>query len=176
MQLRNGLAVAALSCCIAGALAFADTKTDYNHHTDFTRYHTYSWIKVQTDDPLWVDRITSAVNSQLSAKGWTQQQSGGDVSIAAYGSMHEERTVQTWYDGFGGGWRWRGFGDGMATTTVEKTPVGALTIDMFDSSTKQLVWRGSATDTLSDKPEKNEKKLDKSVEDMFKKFPPESKG
>ncbi|MGA7414714.1 MAG: DUF4136 domain-containing protein [Bryobacteraceae bacterium] len=114
-------------CCIAGVFAFADTKTDYNHHTYFTRYHTYSWIRVQTDDPLWVDRITSAVNSQLSAKGWTQQQSGGDVSLAAYGSVHVERTVQTWYDGFGGGWRWRGFGDGMATTTVEKTPVGALT-------------------------------------------------
>ena len=59
---------------------------------------------------------------------------------------------------------------------MEKVPVGTLTIDMFDSSNKQLIWRGSSSDTLADKPEKNEKKLDKAVADMFKKFPPESKG
>jgi hypothetical protein len=56
---------------------------------------------------------------------------------------------------------------------VENIPVGTLQIDIFDSSTKELIWRGSATDTLSDKPDTNEKKLEKSVGDMFKKFPPE---
>jgi hypothetical protein len=32
------------------------------------------------------------------------------------------------------------------------------------------------TDTLSGNPEKNEEKLDKAVEDVFKKFPPPDKG
>jgi hypothetical protein len=50
---------------------------------------------------------------------------------------------------------------------LEKVPVGALTIDMFDSSNKQLIFRGSSSHTLSDKPEKNERKLDKSVPDMI---------
>jgi hypothetical protein len=36
-----------------------------------------------------------------------------------------------------------------------------------------LIWRGSSSETLSEKPEKNEKKLEKAVEDMFKKFPPQ---
>jgi hypothetical protein len=47
-------------------------------------------------------------------------------------------------------------------------------IDLFDAKTKQAIFRGVATDTLSDKLEKNEDKLDKSVEKIFKKFPPES--
>jgi hypothetical protein len=157
-------------------IALGQVKTDYDHKADFGKYHTYSWIKVQAENPLWNDRITNAVDSQLSAKGWTKVQSGGDVSVAAYGATHTQQNLETWYDGFGGGWRWRGFGDGMATTTVEKVPVGTLTVDMFDTSNKQLIWRGSSSDTLSDKPDKNEKKLDKSVADMFKKFPPESKG
>jgi hypothetical protein len=67
---------------------------------------------------------------------------------------------------------WRGFGDGMATTTVENTPVGTLMVDIFDGQTKKLVWRGSSSETITDNPEKNEKKLAKAVEDMFKKFPP----
>ncbi len=54
------------------------------------------------------------------------------------------------------------FGDGMATTTIRKGPRRYLTIDMFDSSNKQLIFRGSSSHTLSDKPEKNERKLDKS--------------
>jgi len=37
------------------------------------------------------------------------------------------------------------------------------------------VWRGPATDTLSNKSEKNIDNLDKRVEKMFKKFPPEPK-
>jgi len=63
-----------------------------------------------------------------------------------------------------------GFGDSM--TTVENTPVGTLIVDVFDGQSKKLVWRGTSTETLSSKPEKNERKLEKAVADMFKKFPP----
>jgi Domain of unknown function (DUF4136) len=50
-----------------------------------------------------------------------------------------------------------------------------LALDIFDTLTKKLIWRGIASDALSDKPEKNEKKLEKGVEDMFKHFPPKPK-
>ncbi len=158
------------------ALVFASVKTDYSHSVDFSRYKTYSWIKVSVEDPLWEDRISNAVDSQLTARGWTKVDSGGDAAVAAYGSTRTQKTVQTWYDGFGGGWRWRGFGDGMATTTVQETPVGSLMVDIFDGSDKKLIWRGIATDTLSGKPDKDEKKLQKAVSNMFEKFPPPSKG
>ncbi len=160
----------------AACLAFAGVTTDYNHSVDFSHYKTYSWIRVSVEDPLWQDRISNAVDSQLSAKGWTKVASGGDASVAGYGSTNTKKTLQTWYDGFGGGWYWRGFGNGMATTTVQDTAVGTLMVDIFDSSAKRLTWRGVATDTLSGKPDKDEKKLEKAIADMFKDFPPKSKG
>jgi hypothetical protein len=43
-------------------------KTDYDRSTDFRQYKTYSWEKVQTRDPLWVDRIKEAVNAAPTAK------------------------------------------------------------------------------------------------------------
>jgi hypothetical protein len=49
-------------------------------------------------------------------------------------------------------------------------------VDIFDGRTQKLVWRGSGTEALSGKPEKNEKKLEKTLEEMFKHFPPASKG
>lgn len=64
----------------------------------------------------------------------------------------------------------------MATTTVENIPVGTLVVDIFDANTKKLIWRARGSDTLSGKPEKNEKKLEHRVAEIFQHFPPESQG
>jgi hypothetical protein len=163
----------ALTAALGGIALVAAVKTDYSHSTDFGRYRTYSWISVKAGDSLWQDRITQAVDSQLAAKGWSKVPSGGDASVSAFGATHNQQTLQTFYDGFPG-WRWRGFDE--ATTTVENTPVGTLVVDIFDTQSKKLLWRGSSSDSLSEKSDKNEKKLEKSVEDMFKHFPPPSRG
>jgi hypothetical protein len=161
------------------AASFAEqVKTDYDHNANFGQYRTYSWEKVQTKDPLLVNRIKDAVNGALTAKGWTQVDSGGDVSIVAVEITQEQQTLNTFYDGFGGGWGWRRFGGGGfgdATTTTETYKVGSLVVDLFDAKTKTLVWRGSSSDTLSDNAQKNTKNLDKGVQKMFAHFPPEEK-
>jgi hypothetical protein len=150
-------------------------KTDFDHQANFSQYKTYSWQEIKASNSLWDDRIKSAVDAQLTAKGWTQVDNGGDVALVAIKTTQTRRTLQTFYDGMGGGWRWRGFGGfGEATTTEEDYKEGTLVIDMYDAKTKQLIWRGSAEDMLSDKAEKNEKNLDKGVAKMFKEFPPRS--
>src|SRR6267142_1807950 len=166
----------ALSIAMVVLSAIASTaqqvRTDYDHAANFVQYQTYSWESVQTKDPLWVDRIKSAVNSSLSAKGWTEVKSGGDVSIMAMEVTRNHQTLNTFYDGLGG-WRWGGFGE--ATTTTETYKVGTLVVDLFDTTTKKLIWRGSTSDTLSGKADKNIKNLNKGVVKMFKHFPPETK-
>jgi hypothetical protein len=124
---------------------------------------------------LSVDRIKHAVNTALAAKGWTQVDSGGDVSIVAMEITRDHQTLDTFYDGFGGGWGWRRFGGGgfgEATTTSDTYKVGTVVVDLFDARTKQLIWRGAASDTLSDNSNKNIKNLDEGVDRMFKQFPP----
>jgi len=152
-------------------------KTDYDRGANFAQYKTYSWEHVNTQDPLDVDRIKTAVNAALAAKGWTQVDSGGDVSIVAVEITRNQQTLNTFYDGLGGGWGWRRFGGGgfgEATTTTETYKVGTVVVDLFDTKSKQLVWRGAASDTLSNNSDKNIKNLDKGVEKMFKQFPPGS--
>ena len=46
---------------------------------------------------------------------------------------------------------------------------------IFDAKSKSLIFRGTATDEISDKPEKNQKKLAKITDKTFKDFPPGSK-
>ena len=170
---RNAIHVLiCLLACACVALA-AKVTTDYNHSTDFLQYKTWSWLNVSAGDPLWPDRIRASITSQLTAKGWTPAPAGGDASISAFGSTHEQPRLETFYNGFGGGWGWRGFGGlGIATTSVDYQPIGTLVVDIFDTPTKKLIWRGVANDALSDKPEKNEKKVEKAMEEMFKHFPP----
>jgi len=149
-------------------------KTDYDRNANFNHYKTYCWSDVKTKDPLLVDRIKSAVNSTLAAKGLTQVDSGGDLSIVAMDITKNQQTLNTFYDGGFGGWR-RGGGFGNATTTTETYKVGTLVVDLFDTQSKELVWRGSSSDALSNKSDKNIKNLNKGVDKMFKHFPPEEK-
>src|SRR3984893_9522077 len=162
---------------LSATASFAQqVKTDYDRSATFSQYKTYSWEKVQTQDPLSVDRIKEAVHGALSAKGLTPVESGGDVAIVAIETTQTQQTLNTFYDGFGGGWRWRGGGGfGSSTTTVDNYKVGTLVVDLFDAHTKTIVWRGSSSDTLSDKSDKNIKNLDKGVQKMFDHFPPEEK-
>jgi hypothetical protein len=67
-----------------------------------------------------------------------------------------------------------GFGDGNINITEQDYQAGTLVIAMYDAKTKQLLWRGTAEGTLSDKANKNENKLEKAVAKMFKNYPPSS--
>src|ERR1700739_1486380 len=160
-----------------GTALAQQVKTDFDHQANFSQYKTYSWQEIKPANSLWDARIKNAVDAQLTAKGWTQVASGGDVAVVAIKTSQTQRSLQTFYDGFGGGWGWGRFGGGgfgEATTTEQDYKEGTLVIDLYDAKTKQLIWRGSAEDMVSNKAEKNEKNLEKGVAKMFKKFPPDS--
>jgi hypothetical protein len=178
MKKPYALALVGLLLCSGLNLFAASISTDYDHSANFSQYKTYSWLKVQAGDSLWADRIQQDVDAQLAAKGWTKVDSNGNASITAFRSTQEQPTLQTFYDGFGGGWGWRGRGGfgggdlGMSTTTTEDTKVGSIVVDIFDSQSKQLLWRGKESSDLGDNAEKNTKALAKDMADLFKRFPP----
>jgi Domain of unknown function (DUF4136) len=176
MKIARAAIVCTAFILTALASVFAQhVKTDFDHQANFSQYKTYSWQEIKPANSLWDARLKNAVDAQLASKGWTRVDTDGEVAIVAIKTTQTERTLQTFYDGFGGGWRWRGSGGfGDATTTEQDYKEGTLVVDLYDGKTKQLIWRSSVEDTLSDKAEKNEKDLDKGVEKMFKDFPPKS--
>ncbi len=168
--------VVMLSACGAGLAQQSEgVHTDYDKKMNFSQFKTYSWSRVQTTNPLWQDRIRDAVDKDLQGKGWQRVESNGDVTLTAVGGTHNEQEYQTFYEGLGPGWRWRHFGGTEAYTTVQTYKIGTLVLDMYETGSKQLIWRGTASEAVSDDSSKNEKKLQKSVAKMFDKFPPEKK-
>src|SRR5258707_2976466 len=84
MKTQSKIATSVGLMLLLACVSFAqEVKTDYDHNANFSQYKTYSWERVQTKDPLMVDRIKSAVNSALAAKGMTEVPSGGDVEVSA---------------------------------------------------------------------------------------------
>src|ERR1700726_2980020 len=127
-----------------GAAFAQQVQTDFDHQANFSQYKTYSWQEIKPANSLWDTRIKNAVDAQLASKGWTRVDNDGEVAIVAIKTTQTERTLQTFYDGFGGGWRWRGSGGfGDATTTEQDYKEGTLVVDLYDGKTKQLIWRSS---------------------------------
>ena len=127
MKLKLSVLLLGISLFSSASSLNAQVRTDYDHSADFQSYKTYSWLKVQTGDSLWDDRLQRDVDSQLAAKGWSRVDTGEAAVVSAFRSTKNEQTLETFYDGFGGGWGWRGFGgggfggDGLATTNTVNT-------------------------------------------------------
>jgi hypothetical protein len=188
--MKYGLHLALAGALLLGSSAVAlgdNVRTDYNHQTDFSQYHTYSWGKVTTKIPFYADRIKQEVNLQFQAKGWHLMPSGGAVTVFASDNLHNQQETQTMYDnfggGWGGGWGWGGWGWGggwadpglgQATTTTTDQQSTNLVIDMFESNTKNLLWRGLATANLSTNESRNTNSMNSDIAKMFKGFPPKS--
>jgi hypothetical protein len=62
----------------------------------------------------------------------------------------------------------------MASVTTHTVDIGSLVLDVYDPSGKQLLWRGTASETVSrsGSPEKKQERLDKAMAKLLKKFPP----
>lgn len=175
-RLSNTVLSLGLLLMLCGIAAAQKVQADYDKTTNFAQYHTYSWVKVAMPNDIWDKRVQDYVDKDLQAKGWSRVESGGDVGISAIGTTHERHELNTFYNDPGFGWGWRRFGPGFTTTTVSNYREGMLVLDMYDGKSKDLIYRGSAQDGLSDNPEKNANKLQKAVDKMFKKFPPKAKG
>ncbi len=175
-------AVSAVILCFSALGSADEVKVDYKHHMNFQAYHTYSWSKIQVSDQFNADRIRHAVDRFLQNDGWKEVASGGQVTLMATDNIHNEQEAETYYTGmgggWGGGWGWGGWGSmggfGDETTTTTDVRLAHVVIDMFDTNSKQLLWRGVSRGELTSKSNVNRKRLHADIEHMFKDFPPKS--
>jgi hypothetical protein len=176
------LAIAAALALASTAVSAQEVKTDYDHAANFAAIKTFqAKIATSWNNEISEKRVLDEISKTLTEKGWKSVDANPDALVLLHGATEKQKSLNTFYSGMGGygGYGYRGWGGmggmGTATTTTSEYLVGTLVVDIFDSKTKALMFRSSATDELSDKADKNAKKLQKASDKMFKDFPPGSK-
>ena len=166
--------VMALLLLAAGTLAGQDVKYNFMPGTDFSKYHTYKWVAIEGGahpNQIMDAEIKQAVDSQLAAKGMTKTDGDkADLYVGYQIAVDKEKQWNAWGTG-------RGFGGGMGSATSSTINIGALVLDMYDPTSKQLVWTGNAEKTIdpSSNQEKNMKNLNKAMAKLLKNYPPKQK-
>jgi hypothetical protein len=172
MKRASSVVVLCLAVC---TLAFAQhVRTEWDHSADFAGFHTYAWQA--SPEPAkgdWNQAIIDAIDKQLQAKGLTKVDSDPDVAVVYSRSIDKEST-----QGLAGGYvippNLDTGGPGIPAI-ARSWEEGTLVVELDNPKTKQVVWRGSASKTLSDNNNKNLKSLDKAVAKLFREYPPKEK-
>lgn len=173
----RGMGVALCLALFLTPAAFAQKiSVDWDHDVDFSTYKSYRYVQTEpVEDPLMDERVVAALDSEIAKKGLTRDESNPDM-VVTYHANHKETqayvTDSFGYGGYGAGWRWGGMGMGTSTTRAITHQKGTIVVDMYDAESKQMLFRGMATDTLSSKPKKNAEKINKAMTKLFKKYPP----
>jgi hypothetical protein len=141
--------------------------TDSVPGKDWSKYHTYAWGEgTPAQDPLVAQKIVAGIDAQLAAKGLKKVDSDPDLLVFYHASTDQQKSLN--WSGAGGFGRFGGMGSAQVDTVI----TGQLKVDIADYAAKQFLWRGTATDTVTNDPQKNAKKIDKALTKMFQKFPP----
>jgi Domain of unknown function (DUF4136) len=183
MQTRLG--AAALAILLVPMVAAAQKVSyDYDKTANFASFKTYGLKEgTKVGQQLIDDRIVSAIESELAAKGLTRADANPDVYVVYHVAFDKEKDISTYSSGYGGGygpygWGWGGgWAGGTTSTQVRDILVGTLVIDIADAKKSQLAWRGMGVKEVQTQasPEKRDKSINEAVKKIFKNYPPKAK-
>lgn len=128
---------------------------------NFSAYKTYTWVQAQVPaggSPITYQQIISDLDSALAQKGYVKAASNGDLSLILTLGAREKTDVESW-------------GRFGLQTSVYQYTQGQLSLDAFDTKTRQPIWHGQASQTINpDKP--NPAKVDAAIQKLMTQFPP----
>ena len=154
---------------------------DYDRTTNFAAFKTFKIGSITMSEdasPLMMQRIEGAVEGNLRVLGLRQVETNPDIVINIKGDTREELVYTGWGDPYwwGPGPYWGGVAypywyGGYYGWNAYPIVVGTLILDVTDTQTDKVVFRGTAQDELSSKARKNERKSFEAVEKIFEKSP-----
>jgi len=153
-----------LLLCSSGVMA-QTVQTDYDHNFNLAKLRSFGFYKQErgAEDPLAASpindrRIQDALDSQLRASGLTVSEQP-DFWIAYFVTTRKGLDIQD---------NRMGILNRMGSINVSQVTEGTLVVVFVDSATKQEVWRGYATGTIT--PKNLDKDVNKAVTKVIKKF------
>ena len=158
----------------------AVVNNNYDEKVDFTTYKSYKWNEKYIPGdrlalrPTILQDTQASIENVLNNSGFNHSESDeADFIVAVHARVtdvvHTDQYASAgWYQP---GWHV------YTGSTITNSAQGRLTIDIIDTGTEQISWRGVSSvflrDDLSDSQLRQE--IDKFVHDILKSFPPKKK-
>lgn len=180
------VAVMSLTMLLTGC-ATIKTGSHRDESATFSQYQTFAWIadnplifgagERPSISPLSQKKIVDAIRYELSDKGFTYLTNPrqADFIVSYTVGTREKIDARSYPDTYRGTWSWHMYGRYYYTTeVVHRTYTeGTLGIDVFDGNTKQPVWPGWATKTISTSDREDPSpSIQKAVAGIIARFPP----
>ncbi len=154
------------------ACSSISTNFDYDENADFSRLKTYQWLEgpPQPGFELSYRRGRDAVDVGLAAGGYGIVTSDPDFLVAIHFGVQDRINVNDWGYGYGR----HGHYVGGRSVDVYQYQEGTMVIDVVDAADNELLWRGSATKTLSSSSTTEERAatMKEAVTKLLAGFPP----
>jgi hypothetical protein len=152
-----------------------DVNVDYDQQFKFLEVKNFV-VEHETkkgESNLVNDRITAAINQQITQKGYKNSSPAGLI-FNYYYKAQDKTDYQTSY-GLGTGFGRIGWGGALmvSTTDTYEYTEGTLVIDALDVKTKKIVWRGVGVLELKQQktPQEKTEYVNKIVAKILEKFP-----
>jgi hypothetical protein len=184
-----------LAAALLAALALASgcstiaVDADWNPKARFDGLSTWAWLPRRAGEgeppetveaTLLHQRIESAVEDELAARGYAQVQEGPPDFLVAYHVAFEKKLeARTLYSGaygpyYGGypGSVW--MGPMWSETIISEYQLGTLLLDVIEPTRLEVIWRGRAQGRVQDlrSPEQREARVREAVSKVLAQFPP----
>ena len=155
-------------------LASAGVSVEHASQVDFSQYRTFSFVEgTAAADPQVEKWLHEAVTRELRAKGLQMLAEGGNLLVRTQLTVRQEQRLEVDI---------LGQGSILEKDTTKVTPgeyardvgMGTVVVELLDGYSKLTVWQGVVGAVTQPEPGKSsQKRLNKAIGRLFKKFPPE---
>lgn len=173
----SSAAMAAAIAVAAGGCATMNVSSHVERGIDFAQYKSFDWGPADAlptgdprldKDPFFKDQLQGAVERQLARRGVALSSSGTpDLRIHYHANVSQRINVS-------GADRQYGCPGPDCGARVDEYEAGTIVIDVVDTRTNKVVWRGWAQDRLEPLLANRDRLADhiaKAVERMFTQMP-----
>lgn len=170
----------AIGLATAGCATYT-THYDYDPEARFEELSNYDWLNPPDVDQgvveFTIKRIQTAMEKQLTEKGYSLDTSNPDFLIAIHGGKEKIINVVDWGYTYRRNYRYNYSYPLNQGIDVYEYEEGTLIIDFIDAASQKLIWRGSVIKALDSNPtpEKREKVINEAVSRALENFPPPGK-
>lgn len=188
-MIRKIALIGAVSIMVVMAVSCSSTRYTVDHDTrnDFSSYSSYAWFKLATPpdkaeppteaNSILTRRVRWAIDGELVARGFSEKPVGDADFLVTYSLVLQSRMVMYhtgWSAPYGywgrGGWGW-GAGWGGGRTSIDTYTEGTIVVDVLDTGTRQVVWRGIVENAFRG-PNPDDEKIRNVIARVMADFPP----